>query len=92
MTPQHQAKVQMNLKKAQGQLNLIHKMMEEKRYCVDIAQQVNAAIGLLKKINSTILESHLISCGGAKLNSTDEKERQDFAEELIKAFTLTHNK
>ncbi len=92
MTPQHQAKVQTSIKKVQGQINLINKMLEEKRYCVDIAQQVNAAIGLLKKINSTILESHLVSCGGAKLNSKDEKERQDFAEELIKAFTLTNNK
>lgn len=92
MTPQHQTKVQINLKKVQGQINLINKMMDEKRYCVDIAQQVNAAIGLLKKINSTILESHLISCGGAKLNSKDAVERQAFAEELIKAFTLNNNK
>lgn len=92
MTPQHLAKVQTNLKKVQGQINLINKMMNEKRYCVDIAQQVNAAIGLLKKINSHILESHLVSCGGAKLNSKSEKERQEFAEELIKAFTLNNNK
>jgi DNA-binding FrmR family transcriptional regulator len=92
MTPQHYAKVQTSIKKVQGQINLINNMMEEKRYCVDIAQQVNAAIGLLKKINSTILESHLVSCGGAKLNSKDAAERQAFAEELIKAFTLNNNK
>ncbi len=92
MTPQHQAKVQTAIKKVQGQVNLVQKMLEEKRYCVDIAQQVNAAIGLLKKINSTILESHLVSCGGTKLNSKDSAERQAFAEELIKAFTLTNNK
>ena len=92
MTPAHHAKVQTSIKKVQGQINLINKMLDEKRYCVDIAQQVNAAIGLLKKINSTILESHLVSCGGAKLNSQDATERQAFAEELIKAFTLTNNK
>ncbi len=92
MNQEHESKVQMNLKKVQGQLNLINKMLDDKRYCVDVAQQINAAIGLLKKANNYILESHLISCGGVKLNAKNKEEREAFAKELIKAFTLNNNK
>ena len=85
-------KIKMNLKKVQGQINLINKMLDEKRYCVDVAQQINSAIGLLKKANSYILEQHLVTCGAVKLNAKSVKERTDFAEELIRAFNISNNK
>jgi len=83
-------KIKINLKKAEGQIKLINKMLDEKRYCVDVAQQINAAIGLLKKANIYILEQHLISCGAVKLNSKSMKDRTDFAEELIRAFNINN--
>lgn len=33
-----------NIRKTKGLLEAIEKMVEEDRYCVDIAQQVNAAL------------------------------------------------
>jgi DNA-binding FrmR family transcriptional regulator len=83
-------KIKINLKKAEGQIKLINKMLDEKRYCVDVAQQINAAIGLLKKANTYILEQHLISCGAVKLSAKNMKERTDFAEELIRAFNINN--
>ncbi len=88
MTEPHISKIKMNLKKAQGQLNLIQKMIEDDRYCIDVAQQVNAAIGLLKQVNTYVLESHLLCCGSEKLNSKNTKEREDFAKELVQAFSI----
>lgn len=88
MIEPHISKVKMNLKKAQGQLNLIQKMIEDDRYCIDVAQQVNAAIGLLKQVNTYVLESHLLCCGSEKLNSKNKKEREDFAKELVQAFSI----
>ena len=79
----------MNLKKVEGQMRLIDKMMEEKRYCIDIAQQVNAAMGLLKQVNNLILESHLLSCGTEKLADKSQSKRLAFSQELIKTFNLT---
>lgn len=90
MIEPYTSKVQMNLKKVRGQLNLIDKMITEKRYCIDIAQQVNAAIGLLKQANNTIFENHLLTCGTNKLNSHKEQERVAFSKELLKAFNLTN--
>jgi len=88
MIEPYKNKVQLNLKKAQGQINLLKKMIDEQRYCVDIAQQVNAAIGMLKKVNDLILEGHLNSCAVHKLNSKKKAEREKFVKELIKNFKI----
>ena len=89
MTEEHDKKIVTNLKKAHGQITHINAMIVDKRYCIDIAQQVNAAIGLLRQVNNFILESHLLSCGRHKLNSKDKKEREEFIRELIKTFNIT---
>lgn len=82
------SKVKINLKKAQGQLELIQKMVEDERYCIDVAQQVNAAIGLLKQVNTYVLESHLLCCGAEKLVSKNKEEKEKFAKELVQAFSI----
>ena len=89
MIEPYKAKIKLGLKKAQGQLKLLDKMVEEDRYCIDVAQQINAAIGLLKQINITILENHLQSCGTNKLASKSAIEKDQFIKELIKTFNLT---
>lgn len=88
MIPSYSSKLSLNLKKAQGQLNRIEKMIEDDRYCIDIAQQVNAAIGLLKGMNATILESHLQSCGAKDLNSKDDHVRAKFVKELLQVCSV----
>ena len=73
-----------NLKKAKGFIDRIAKMIEEEEYCIDICQQVNAALGLLKKTNHYILESHLLTCGTKELASGSEKKRKEFAKEILR--------
>lgn len=83
-------KIRVNLKKVKGQINLIDKMLSDGRYCVDVAQQINACIGLLKQANNYILEGHLLTCGAHKLNSKNKDERLAFVKELTKAFKLNN--
>lgn len=55
-----------------GQLDGIMKMIEEDKYCIDVSNQIFAAISILKKINLEILDAHLHGC---VLNaSMEEKE------------------
>lgn len=89
MVNDYNSKIKLNLKKAQGQMKLIDKMVDDQRYCIDIAQQINAAIGLLKKININILENHLQTCGMHKLTSKSQKDKDQFIAELVKTFNLT---
>ncbi|MFA5062007.1 MAG: metal-sensitive transcriptional regulator [Patescibacteria group bacterium] len=89
MLEPYTTKIKANLKKVQGQINLIQKMLDENRYCVDVAQQIHAAVGILKQTNNIILESHLNSCASHKLNSKKQSEKDAFVKELIQTFNLT---
>ncbi len=66
------------LKTARGQIDGIIKMIESDRYCVDISTQILSVIGLLKKSNIDVLNSHIRSCV-----STAILESEDHGEEKI---------
>ena len=70
------------LKTARGQIDGIVKMLEDDRYCVDISTQILSVIGLLKKANIDILNSHIRSCvATAILEGEDQGEEK--IEEII---------
>lgn len=71
------------LKTARGQLDGIIKMIDEDRYCVDISTQILSAIGLLKKANIDILNSHIRSCVTTAILEGEEQGEQKI-EEIIK--------
>lgn len=77
-----------NIRKTKGLLEAIEKMVEEDRYCVDIAQQVNAALGFLRSANALVLTGHLDSCAAHRLNAAPE-EKQEFIDELVRVFGVS---
>ena len=92
MFPENGAAIRIALKKTRGMVDRLEEMLEEDRYCIDIAQQVNAAIGLLRGINRTILVNHLHTCGRDKLASPDKKKRQEFIDEVLRVAEVTGRK
>ena len=50
------------LRKIEGQVRGLQRMIEEDRYCVDILVQVAAARAALNKVGMTLLESHTRGC------------------------------
>jgi CsoR family transcriptional regulator, copper-sensing transcriptional repressor len=50
------------LKRIEGQVRGIQKMIGDQRYCVDILYAVGAAIGALRNVESKILKDHLNAC------------------------------
>lgn len=81
--------IKISLKKARGMLDKIEKLLDEDKYCIDIAQQVNATAGLLRGINREILISHLHTCGAHKLGSKDPTERDAFIAEVLRVTDVT---
>ena len=75
-------KASMKLKTARGQIDGIIKMVEEDRYCVDISTQILSAIGLLKKANIDVLNSHIRSCVKDAILE-GEKEGAEKIEEIV---------
>ena len=50
------------LKRIRGQVDGVQRMIEEKRYCVEILQQIKAARSALQALENSVLTTHLESC------------------------------
>lgn len=50
------------LKRIEGQVRGIQKMVEEDRYCADILVQISAINAALKKVGFTVAERHTKHC------------------------------
>ncbi len=63
------------LKTARGQIDGIVRMVEDDRYCIDVATQILASIALLKKANTVILTQHMDTCvkDAIRMNKGEEK-------------------
>lgn len=80
------------LKKIEGQVRGIQKMIEGGRYCVDIITQVHSAIGALYRVEDNIFKKHLDTCVANALKGKSDKEKQakiDEIMELIARFRKT---
>ena len=64
-----------SLKTAKGQIEWIIKMIEDDRYCIDVANQLLAVQSLIKKADLMILQGHLRNCvkEACLSNNPDEK-------------------
>ena len=50
------------LKKIEGQIRGIHKMVENDRYCIDVLQQISAATRALQGVALHLLDEHMAHC------------------------------
>lgn len=74
------------LKRAEGQLAAVRRMVEEDTYCVDVLTQVSAVRGALARIGHIILDHHVRSCVAHAFDSGDEEERIGKLDELMDVF------
>jgi len=79
----HQEQLQF-LRKVEGQIRGIQRMIEEKRYCVDIITQIHSIIGALKRIENEIFKKHINGCVLSALKEGTESERQKKIDEVMK--------
>lgn len=66
-----------HLKTVRGQIDGIMKMVDEDRYCIDVANQISASIALLKKANLIILKQHMNTCVADAIKAKDGSEKID---------------
>lgn len=71
------------LKKIEGQIRGIQKMIEEKRYCVDIITQIHSIIGALYRVEEEIFKKHIDGCVINALKGKSEMEKQKKIDEII---------
>ncbi len=68
MAHKHEAQLK-RLSRIEGQVKGIRKMVEEGRYCIDIANQIKAARSALKQVGLGVLELHLRTCVSTAIRS-----------------------
>jgi len=71
------------IRKVRGQIEGIERMVNDKRYCIDILQQIYAIIGGLKAIVLMILKNHIETCVREAMTSRNKKEIDTKIDELI---------
>lgn len=71
------------LRRIEGQVGGLLRMVADDRYCVDVLTQINAVRAALHKVERQILEDHVSHCVAHVFNSGDAAEQRQKVEELV---------
>ncbi len=71
------------LKRIEGQIRGIQRMIEEKRYCVDILIQLHSIVGAILRVEDKILRRHFEGCVTRALKGESEVEKQKKIGEIM---------
>ncbi len=75
------------LKRAEGQVRGVQRMIEEGRYCPDILGQLSALNESLRAAARELLRHHLEHCATEAIRSGDQQRARDAYEEITAIFT-----
>jgi len=75
------------LRRIEGQVQGIQRMVEEEKYCVDILLQLTAVEGAVEQVQRLLLGRHIESCVADAIRSGSTRDRQKKVDELLEVFT-----
>lgn len=79
-------KVQARLRRIEGQVGGLQRMLEGDEYCVDVLLQLSAVQGALHKVGHILLESHMRHCVREAFDGGDAGARDEKIDELMEVF------
>jgi DNA-binding FrmR family transcriptional regulator len=71
------------LRRIEGQIRGLQRMVEEDRYCVDILTQVSSAQEALRAVGRELMRNHLAHCATHAIRSGSAEDRQAMYDELL---------
>ena len=74
--------LQARLRRIEGQVRGLHRMVDEDQYCIDILTQVNSATAALRAVGMGLLDDHVRHCVRESLEHGQGDEK---VEELVAA-------
>lgn len=72
------------LRRIEGQVRGIQKMIEENRYCIDIVTQLNAVSSAVASVQNNILERHFNTCFTTAMEKGSASEKKKKVDEVLK--------
>ena len=79
---------QKRLRRIEGQVRGLQKMVNEDRYCADILTQISSVQEALRSVGRELLRNHLKHCATAAIRGTDA-EAEGMYDELISLMKLS---
>jgi DNA-binding FrmR family transcriptional regulator len=76
----------LRLRRVEGQVRGVQKMVEEERYCPDVLVQMSAIHESLRAVERILMKDHLQHCATEALRSGDDKQAQRTYNELTELF------
>ena len=74
------------LRRIEGQVQGLQRMVEADAYCVDVLLQIAAVRGALEQVQKLLLGRHIESCVSEALRSSSKNDRQRKLDELLEVF------
>ncbi|PYO23174.1 MAG: transcriptional regulator [Candidatus Rokuibacteriota bacterium] len=86
------AKILGRMRRIEGQVQGLQRMVDNEAYCVDILMQVAAVQGALEQVEKLLLGRHIESCVADAMRSGSRGERQQKIDELLDVFARFRGK
>ena len=83
ITDTSKEKLKNRIAKAMGHLNAVHRMVDEKKYCIDVLHQLKAVQSALDKVSEEILRQHLETC---VVEAVQNQDTSRVVDELVQVF------
>jgi DNA-binding FrmR family transcriptional regulator len=83
MDPEVKQSLLIRLRRIEGQIRGLQKMVEEERYCADVVTQMASVQEALRGASRALLHNHLRHCATAAIRSGDAAAAEAMYEELL---------
>ena len=74
------ALVQKRLRRIEGQVRGLQRMVDEDRYCIDILEQVSAATRALQSVALVLIDEHMAHCVSDAVRQGGDEATEKLAE------------
>ena len=71
------------LRRIEGQVRGLQKMIEEDRYCADVMTQIGSVHEALRAVGRGLMRNHLRHCAAAAIRGGNSTEREKMYDELV---------
>jgi DNA-binding FrmR family transcriptional regulator len=71
------------LRRIEGQVRGVARMVEEERYCIDILTQIRAVRAALRRVEEEVLKDHVGHCVEHAIASGDKRDQREKVAELL---------
>lgn len=79
---------QNRLRRIEGQIRGLQKMVEEDRYCADVIVQIASVQEALRGVARNLMKNHIRHCAAKAISDGKKEEKEAMYEELLRLMEL----